>query len=579
MAKAAKTKRKVRGTRVLRDGTYEVILVVPADCVERLGKKNLTQRLNTSSYQRASDLAPPILRKFQAIVAATRAGQSDQVSPVGPVDARKAVRAIEDWRIAELGLAEQRAFNVPDPVIPDRNSHFEDHVRFKANHFELRDALRRPERWVAIPDFDTRLIEAIRQGGVVLDATHPAMDRLRPTFQAAWRDVVQYEDDLRAGTAAPGEWPTPPSDFAPAQSLPTRAHDTPTIMQTFAHWKTEHIKAKGAEKTVGEFETQLRRFVEVVGDKPVAEVTKRDVVAFKDVMMNYPSRCPSELTGKGVKHIAGWAEQSKARMLSPKTLNEKVLASLRAVFACAVQRGDIDTNPAHGVRVKASSTGADVKPRSPYTHDELEALFGCPVFTTGERPKGGAGEAAKWIPLLALMTGARLEEIAIIETPDIKEEAGVAFIHFKTLNDDGSPRRVKNRFVRRKVPIHTKLIELGFLKFVDRQRKARILRLFPGVISKRNQNSAAFSQWYGRYARKYVPDTSKTFHSFRHTFKRELRNAKIEKALRDSVMGHVHQDIGETYGVDEDGQGFDVSVLQQAVEAVVYRSVQFDRIR
>ncbi|MGA7326889.1 MAG: hypothetical protein WBX25_20965 [Rhodomicrobium sp.] len=41
----------------------------------------------------------------------------------------------------------------------------------------------------------------------------------------------------------------------------------------------------------------------------------------------------------------------------------------------------------------------------------MNLIFSFPIFTKGERPKGGGGEAAKWLPLLAAFTGARLEEL------------------------------------------------------------------------------------------------------------------------------------------------------------------------
>ena len=37
----------------------------------------------------------------------------------------------------------------------------------------------------------------------------------------------------------------------------------------------------------------------------------------------------------------------------------------------------------------------------PWQIDELRLLFSSPVFVDGARPKGGRGEAAFWLPLLA----------------------------------------------------------------------------------------------------------------------------------------------------------------------------------
>lgn len=576
MAGASDRKKTVPGTRVLPDGTYEVRRVVPPDCIEKIGKKTLTRRLNTARYAEAARWAPPILREFEVQIEAARAGAS---VPVAAVDPRNAINAIERWRLDELRRAEIRAFNEPDDEIPDPETNWPEHLKYRVRYFELRDGLSSRKRWKDVPGFDDRLLSVLRGQGITIDIEHPAIARLRPVFQDAWNDVVRYEDGLRSGALVPGELPpsSAASTTAPTTASPDQP-DGPTILETFEHWKREHIRAGGPKKSISEFETQVRRFVDFRGNKRVSEVTKKDIIAFKDAMLNYPARCPSELVGKPFARIVEWGKENEdAPKLAAKTINEKVLASLRAVFTCAVERADIESNPAAGVRLK--SNGQQVRPRLPYAAEELGGIFGSPVFVEKYRPAGGADEASKWMPLLALFTGARLEEIAIIEVSDIKEETAIPYIHIKTYNDDGTPRRVKNNFARRKVPIHTKLVELGFLKFVAGQRRRKATRLFPGVRSTREKQSAAFSQWYGRYARKYVPDRQKSFHSFRHTFKRAMREGRVEKALRDAVMGHSHSDEAELYGLDEDGQGFSIELLREAVETVNFPSIAFERIR
>ena len=42
--------------------------------------------------------------------------------------------------------------------------------------------------------------------------------------------------------------------------------------------------------------------------------------------------------------------------------------------------------------------------------------------------KGGAGEAAYWLPLLALFTGARLEELAQLRVSDLASEEGLGLL-------------------------------------------------------------------------------------------------------------------------------------------------------
>lgn len=47
-----------------------------------------------------------------------------------------------------------------------------------------------------------------------------------------------------------------------------------------------------------------------------------------------------------------------------------------------------------------------------FTTAELERLIACSLYTSRFRPLGGTGEAAAWLPLIALATGARIEEVA-----------------------------------------------------------------------------------------------------------------------------------------------------------------------
>jgi hypothetical protein len=66
---------------------------------------------------------------------------------------------------------------------------------------------------------------------------------------------------------------------------------------------------------------------------------------------------------------------------------------------------------------------------------------------------------------------ARLNELAQITTKHIRKHGSIHFIHF------GSDLRLKNVASIRSVPIHSKLIELGFLDYVSKQDGL----LFPGI--------------------------------------------------------------------------------------------------
>src|SRR5207302_1875673 len=105
--------------------------------------------------------------------------------------------------------------------------------------------------------------------------------------------------------------------------------------------------------------------------------------------------------------------ESKAR--GAGTVN-KSLTMLAAIVSYALREGLLDHLPAY-----VNPFGKDVKVRVDRTPDDgrqifepsdLAAIFGAGVYTCGERPKAGGGEAAFWFPIIALLSGMRLEEIA-----------------------------------------------------------------------------------------------------------------------------------------------------------------------
>lgn len=67
-----------------------------------------------------------------------------------------------------------------------------------------------------------------------------------------------------------------------------------------------------------------------------------------------------------------------------------------------------------------------------------------------------------------------------------------------------------------------------------------------------------------------LTDKRKVFHSFRHTVKRVLRDAKVDKTLRDTLQGHAISDVAERYGLDEEGSGISLRVLHGAILDLAY---------
>ncbi len=191
-----------------------------------------------------------------------------------------------------------------------------------------------------------------------------------------------------------------------------------------------------------------------------------------------------------------------------------------------------------------------------------------PIYATGDRPRGGAGDAARWLPLLALFTGARLEELGTLRATDVQVDGDIDILDINTL-DEG--KRLKTKSSRRKVPIHAELVRLGFLVYVEARRKSGAgALLFPDLkADSKGVMTGNWSKWWGRYVRANgITDPRKVFHSFRHTFKTECRAVGMGREFHDAITGHSSGGVGERYG-----ERYPVPVLAREIAKVKYEGL------
>jgi integrase len=430
---------------------------------------------------------------------------------------------------------------------------------------QLRAALARGDTSIVRDDVD----ELLDANGIKLVKDSPAYRKLSYAVMKANLKAIEGKRRRQEGELLD----TPPSPAPFIVAVPIAADDdNPPISVIFERWKAER---KPPAKTASDFGTYIRRFREINGDVSIKDINAVHVRAFKSAMLMWPKTLGKKHHDMTVPQVlAAFEGATHIARLSPRTVKDKALGAISAVLGYAKKNHYRSDNPAAGFEVAGSARIEP--PRIPFSSDDLKTIFASPVFTQGFRPKGGGGEAAKWLPLLALFTGARLEELGRLTAADIRTEGGITYLFINTI---GEGKRVKNRSSRRKVPIHTQLVALGFLSYVEGRRKAKDVILFPELKSKRAEITAAWSPWWGRYMDSIgIEDRRKVFHSFRHLVKRALRDAAVDKTLRDALMGHAHEDVAEAYGLDEEGMGFSLSTLDAAVQRLAYPSLDLSHL-
>jgi integrase len=143
-----------------------------------------------------------------------------------------------------------------------------------------------------------------------------------------------------------------------------------------------------------------------------------------------------------------------------------------------------------------------------------------------------------WVPLIGLLQGMRLNEICQLHVADVCTE-GVPSIEVS----DGAGKQVKNIDSYRIIPIHPKLIDLGFLEYVRATKKLGHERLFWMLKPHRGAYGHYPGKWFQAFNRKHVTaDPKKVFHSLRHGFIDHLANNSEAKEHQIAwLVGHTNR--------------------------------------
>lgn len=345
--------------------------------------------------------------------------------------------------------------------------------------------------------------------------------------------------------------------------LPSKKHFiVKTVEEAHTHGPTlsQAIKAHfadrsphWAEKTKMEFQCQYQVLVSILGDKPVETYTRADLVACREVLQNLP---PNFSKKKGYREIPP-AELSKhewPETLKPRSINTYI-SLLCTLFRWMQDHQYIEANIASGLMLPIETAPQDE--RKPYSAEDIQRI-------KSALPRGADHPEKYWIPLIAMYSGMRLDEICQLHLEDLREEDGIICFD---VNDAGE-RNVKTRSSRRLVPVHPGLIAGGFQEYVQHRREVGAERVWENIKpDKLGDWGKWFGNWYGRFNRQHVTqDPLKVFHSFRHTVADTLKQKGVPEGVIAEILGHANGSI--TTG--RYGKRFRPGVLLDALNKLDY---------
>lgn len=344
---------------------------------------------------------------------------------------------------------------------------------------------------------------------------------------------------------------------APVQKAGTSLNDL------FKRYRLENAHTMRGNRAY-DFEQAFGLLADTLGSEVTAEeLDKAHIRKVKDVMAHLPinARKNNEFKELTYPQIA-----EKNKTLGLKTISDRsrnrLLGCLNQLMDWARDQGFVQQNPVSGMLLRLPKEKSD---RLPFDKDDLKRIFTAPTYVGmhSERfwKKPGTlvvRDSNYWMPILALCTGARANELLQLTKSDVRQEDGVWIIDIN--------KRVKTRDSVRKVPLHPELISVGFVEWVTSLKIMPDERLFSEVspASGDGKFSTTYSKRFGRFLSSLeLEDERKVFHSFRHLFT-DLLRAKADDGVIKAILGHDDPSVTSRYG-----KGYPLQRLHEAVSAVV----------
>ncbi len=338
-------------------------------------------------------------------------------------------------------------------------------------------------------------------------------------FVAAFREVADSMKQRALGKPAP----TPARPATPATSR------GPTWNDLLAYYWQHHPHASGSTQSL--YRLAIRRLAEHAKVEP-KQLTRAQVVAWRDSLITAlsPKTSLTNLTAAGTVYRFA--------------LNSEKLGERRDPFAAVTIPGAKDAESS----------------RQEFSLERLKQIFADPP-ELAEIPNAAGAHAAYWVPILALYTGARREELCGLLTADVQEDRGNVTLKLRA----NEVRGLKTKSSIRDVPLHKDVVALGFLDYFKVVREAQAPRLFPGLV-----NSDGLADWFIKHVQARIGKSTikQDLHSFRHTLKTAARNAEMHPEMSDTITGHAPKGVAGKYGSPAGQQ-----TLRRVLNRIKYRGV------
>lgn len=583
---------------------------VPKDLQKLAGRTAWTERISGLSMAEIRKRANIFATRTDAEITALRR-QSTEIGGDGSTSVAQSILALTDLEVRQLAV---RFFVEKDKENVSDGSYFAEHGAAEFPDIlsdagaDYAGALRQAAGDPSYAD-RTALQALIDHGYLPVSAmpkdrrSGPAEDlRKQRWFQYLCRLIERAEVELarrRLEALQSGHVPPGADELFSTASSDVAVTSRPRFVGT-RHTVADLTRAFVAKKKIevgpsrqSQFQVPMRALEEELGAQfPVSELSRKHCKDLASLFVRIPAYVGQHYKGMTLRAAADAFERQYGQPAGRFDEAGKHMAVLRRALDFAVAEEWIADNPALKVEVvrpvrRAKKFEAKGEKYQSFELSDLRTIFGSKFYCdpnvhplTGRRRRTGKYEPHRfWTPLLALWTGARMNELLQLERADIQEENGIPFLAVTDQDEiDHDPetfiKRVKTTQSVRDIPLHPELVRLGFLEWALPRGPGR---LFPEAKQPPNgKPSDIYSKRFKTLidgCGVWVP-RRKVFHSFRNSFNDAMRDAGVPEEMRSAINGWSNQKTMD----GRYGRGHKVRTLYAEIEKVAYPGLDLSHL-
>ena len=348
----------------------------------------------------------------------------------------------------------------------------------------------------------------------------------KATLRALSGEPLVFPSLARAGSAAANDEPKA----------------TPRLSEVAAQFIAHKLASKAwGPRTETRNRGMLAELVNLLGDPRIGDVSKDDMRELQQTVPLIPRTVGQNPEWKELplrEVLAKVGDDPEVKRIDPGTVNMR-LSIARSLWKWAIEN---DLCPGNGVGVaevlKDLRTLPPEEQRDRLTPAEVGAFI-AECDKAADRGNPERKPVLYWVPRILALSGMRLGEAAQLRKRDVRGVDGVAVFD---LNREGDDKSLKTDTSVRLVPVHPRLIALGFLQWVAAQRDGFLWPAkFRTATAKGRSPTDRLSRLVNAPLHAAVPKVKTSAHSLRHTLEHELSRAGVHQRDIDGITGHRGQ--------------------------------------